>query len=259
MTTTEFTVGALAELSGVSVRRLHHYDEIGLLVPTARSSAGYRLYSPDDLQRLQRILFYRELGFELAAIATILSDPATTAEEHLQRQHGLLTESIARRRAMLALIERELSARRMGISLTAQERLEVFGGTRLEDHADRAEQQWGGDSEQWSQRQQRTARYTKQDWLALRSEQADIHQRLLDAMCAGIPPDDSTVTDLAEEHRRHLERWHHDCDYSVHRRLAEAYRNNERIGRNFDDMAPGLSRYIHDAIVANCELRRPKI
>jgi len=58
--------------------------------------------------------------------------------------------------------------------------------------------------------------------------------------------------DLAEEHRQHINRWFHDCGYEVHRQLAQAYRANERLGRNYDDMAPGLSQYIHDAIIANC-------
>jgi DNA-binding transcriptional MerR regulator len=64
MNATEYTVGVVAELAGVSVRTLHHYDEIGLLEPNERSAAGYRLYSTDDLRRLQRILFYRELDFD---------------------------------------------------------------------------------------------------------------------------------------------------------------------------------------------------
>ena len=82
-----------------------------------------------------------------------------------------------------------------------RERLEVFGSTRLEDHADRAEQRWGG-TPQWAQRQQRTAGYTKQDWLQLRTEQASIHQRLRDAMNDGMPATGPAVMDLAEEHPR---------------------------------------------------------
>jgi MerR family transcriptional regulator, thiopeptide resistance regulator len=59
------------------------------------------------------------------------------------------------------------------------------------------------------------------------------------------------VLDIAEEHRRHIHRWWHDCDHDTHDELARAYLANERIGRNYDDMAPGLSRYIHDVIIAN--------
>jgi DNA-binding transcriptional MerR regulator len=248
----DYTVGVIAEVTGVSVRTLHHYDQIGLLEPSGRNAAGYRLYSPGDLLRLQRILFYRELGFDLDTIAVILADSGLTDADHLQRQRQLLAARIARCQEMMAAIDKELSARRRGISLTPRERLEVFGSTNLEEQADQAERRWGGTA-QWAQRQQRTSGYTRQDWLRLRAEQASIHQRLLDAMSNGVPAADPVVMDLAEEHRQHTDRWLHDCGYEIHRQLAAVYRANERLGRNYDDMAPGLSQYIHDAIIANCE------
>ena len=252
MNENEYTVGAVAELAGVSVRTLHHYDEIGLLEPEERTAAGHRQYSADDLRRLQRILFYRELDFDLDTIGTILDDPERTDADRLDEQRRLLTERIARHQAMVALIDQELKARKLGLTLTPRERLEVFGNTRLEDNADRAERQWGG-SERWAQRRDRAAGYTAEDWKAIRAEQSVIHQRLLDAMRAGTPATDPAVMDLAEEQRLHLHRWFHDCDHDTHRTLARAYLANERIGLNFDDVAPGLSRYIHDAINANAD------
>ena len=248
----EHTVGVVAELAGVSVRTLHHYDEIGLLEPGDRGPTGYRLYSTADLARLQRILFYRELGFDLGTITAILADPATTDEDRLRAQRDLLAERTARLQAMLAAVDKELAARKLGMSLTPEERLAVFGSTRLEDNADRAEQRWGS-SPLWRQRQERVSACSTEDWLAIRTEQAGIHQRLLDAMRAGTPATDPAVMDLAEEHRQHMHRRFHDCDHDTHRELAAAYLANERIGRNFDDMAPGLSRYVHDAITANAD------
>ncbi|MEU0565449.1 MerR family transcriptional regulator [Nonomuraea sp. NPDC005983] len=250
MNAKEYTVGVVADLAGVSVRTLHHYDEIGLLEPHDRNAAGYRLYSADDVRRLQRILFYRELDFDLDAIGAILADPALSDVDRLHEQRRLLTERVARHQAMVAVIDRELNARRVGIALTPEERLEVFGSTRLEDGAERAEQRWG-DSELWRQQQRRTSRYSAENWREIRAEQAGVHQRLLEAMRAGIPATDPAVMDLAEEHRLHLDRRFHDCDHDTHRVLAESYLANERIGLNFDDVAPGLSRYIHDAIMAN--------
>lgn len=248
----ELTVGAVAELAGVSVRTLHHYDELGLLEPSERSAAGYRLYSAADIQRLQRILCYRELGFDLATIGDVLADPATGDEDRLREQRRLLSERIERHQAMVAAIDRELGARKLGLTITAAERLAVFGSTRFEDNADRAEARWGG-TELWRQQRERVARYTAEDWQTLREEQSGIHLRLLEAMRAGTPATDPAVLDLAEAQRKHIDRWQHDCPYDVHRELAAAYLANERIGRNYDDMAPGLSRYVHDAIVANCD------
>ncbi|WP_084477825.1 MerR family transcriptional regulator [Nocardia jejuensis] len=250
----EHTVGLVAQLTGISVRTLHHYDEVGLLRPSGRSATGYRLYSNTDLERLQRILFYRELDLGLDDIASVLNDPNLSDEDHLRRQHDLLRERIARHRAMVALIDKELAARKAGIALTPAERLEVFGGDRLIDSADEAERRWGHTPE-FAQRRERTAHYSKQDWLDIRTEQREIHQGLADAMHAGTPADDQTVMELAERQRLHLERWFHDCDYDTHRRLAEEYRANRRLGLNYDDMASGLSRYIHDAILANCRHR----
>ena len=82
-----YTVGQVANLAGISVRTLHHYHQIGLLVPSGYSRAGYRRYSAEDLERLQRVLFYRELGFPLEQIVTLLDDPAIDPQDHLRRQH----------------------------------------------------------------------------------------------------------------------------------------------------------------------------
>src|ERR1041384_5762915 len=114
----EYTVGQLAAVAGITVRTLHHYDEIGLLRPSLRSAAGYRRYVEPDLERLQQVLFYRELGFSLEEIATILDDPDADAATHLRRQHRLLRERIARLEAMVTAVEFTMEAQKMGMALT---------------------------------------------------------------------------------------------------------------------------------------------
>lgn len=248
----EYTVGVAAELSGVSVRTLHYYDEIGLAQPSSRSAAGYRLYTDADLVKLQRVVFYRELGLDLGEIADVLANPNTSDAEHLRRQRELIEQRIARHQAMLAVIDKELAARAAGIALTARQRREVFGGDQLLDHVDEARRAWG-DTPEFVQRQQRTARYTQQDWTRLRAELAAINQGLADAMTQNVPAADPVAMDLAEQLRQHTHTWFHDCGYETHREMAEHYRANRRSGRNYDDMAPGLSQYVHDAILANCQ------
>src|SRR5215210_5139542 len=110
-------VGQVAELAGVTVRTLHHYDRIGLLSPSGRTQAGYRQYSPADLDRLHQVLLYRELGFSLEEVATLLDDPSADPEAHLRRQNRLLRDRMARTSEMLAAVEKEMEARSMGISL----------------------------------------------------------------------------------------------------------------------------------------------
>ena len=120
-----YSVSQVAQIAGVTVRTLHHYDDIGLLRPSGRTSSGYRRYDEQDLERLRLILVYRELGFTLEEIRSILAaaDPST----HLRRQHRLLRQRIERLREMVTAIEYLLEAQTMGISLSPEEKFEVFG------------------------------------------------------------------------------------------------------------------------------------
>jgi DNA-binding transcriptional MerR regulator len=126
------TVGRLAGLAGVTVRTLHHYDEIGLVRPSARTAAGYRAYSAGDVERLREVLAYRRLGFGLREVADLVSDPSTDAVAHLRRLRGLLLEQRDRTDAMVAAIDRELEARAKGMKMTPEEQLEMLGA-RLYD------------------------------------------------------------------------------------------------------------------------------
>jgi DNA-binding transcriptional MerR regulator len=235
------------------VRSLHHYDQIGLLTPGDRNPAGYRIYSRPDLKRLQQILFYRALGFTLEDVGAILADPAEDARAHLRRQHRLLREQVSRGQAMLAAIEKELEAGQMGIALTPEEQLEVFGTDKVSgEWAQEAEQRWGG-TEAWARSQRRAATYTKQDWLDIKAESTGINQEFLDLMRDGVPAGDARAAGLAERHREHISRWFYDCTYDMHRGLAEMYLADERFGQNYDGMAPGLAQYVHDAMLVNAD------
>ncbi len=121
------TVGRVAELAGVTIRTLHHYDGIGLLRPSARTVAGYRAYSADDVERLREVLAYRRLGFGLREIADLVDDPANDAVAHLRRLRRLLLEQRDRAAAMVTAIDSELQARAMGIRTTPEEQLKMFG------------------------------------------------------------------------------------------------------------------------------------
>ena len=249
---TEYLVGEVARLSHVSVRTLHHYDAIGLLTPSARSPAGYRQYSGTDLRRLQQILFYRELGFALEEIAEILADPAAGTDDHLRRQHRLLRERRARDAALLGAIEREMEARKMGISLTPEEQFEIFGTDKLAEYAEEAEQRWG-DTEAWKQSQRRTAAYTKEDWIAIKAEADASIAGFAEAIRAGEPANGTVAMDLAEAHRQHISRWFYDCGYDMHRGLAELYVSDPRYIAEYDKIERGFSGYVHDAMLANAD------
>ncbi len=126
------TVGRVAELADVSVRTLHHYDEISLVKPSARTATGYRAYSAADVERLREVLGYRRLGFGLREIATLVDDPATDAVAHLRRLRGLLREQRDRTAAMVAAIDKELESRVMGVRTAPEDQLKIFGAQLYE-------------------------------------------------------------------------------------------------------------------------------
>src|ERR1700757_4077167 len=136
------TVGAVAALTGASVRTLHHYDHIGLVAPSVRTSAGYRGYTDADIERLHLVLVYRSVGMPLDEIRALLDDP--NADEHLRRQHGLLLEQADRLQHTIKAVEELMNARRRGIQLTAEEQVEIFGATAIsEEYASEADERWG--------------------------------------------------------------------------------------------------------------------
>jgi DNA-binding transcriptional MerR regulator len=242
----------VADLAGVTIRTLHHYDEIGLLSPSGRSAAGYRIYEEPDLERLQQILFYRELGFALEGIAAIVDDHRTGAVGHLRRQRRLLTERIERLQKMVAAIDYEMEAREMDIKLTPEERLEVFGDFDPEAHAEEAEQRWGG-TDTYRQSQRRVSNYTKEDWLKIKAEHDEVAANLAALFESGATPDSEEAMAAAEAHRQHISRWYYDCSHEIHQGLGELYISDESFRANYDVLAPGLSEFIRDAARANAE------
>ncbi|WP_068923691.1 MerR family transcriptional regulator [Planobispora rosea] len=245
-----YSVGQVSRLAGVTVRTLHHYDEIGLLSPGQRTASGYRRYTDSDLERLQHVLFYRELGFPLEEIAVILDDPGTDTLTHLRRQHELLSRRIDRLQEMAAAVERAMEANTMGISLTPEERFEIFGDFRPEEHEAEAEERWGG-TEAFEQSRRRTAKMTKDGWKRFTDEAARTTEAFARAFTGGLPADSEVAMDLAEEHRAHLTRWCYDCTYEIHRGLGDMYVADPRFAANYEPLAPGLTQYIRDAIHAN--------
>ena len=243
-------VGDVAALAGITVRTLHHYDRIGLLSPSERTAAGYRRYTPADLDRLHRVLVYRELGFSLEEVATLLDDPDADPAVHLRRQHRLLRERIERTEAMVAAVEKEMEAQQMGISLTPEERFEIFGDGFSEEYQAEAEQRWG-DTEAWAQSQRRTAAYTRDDWVRIKAEADDVLSRFAAAQRAGVPADGEQAMDVAEEHRQHIGRWFYDCPPAMHAGLGRMYVEDERFTAHYEQIAPGLAEYVSTAVQAN--------
>jgi DNA-binding transcriptional MerR regulator len=249
--TTALTVGQVAERFDVTVRTLHHYDEIGLLRPSDRSRAGYRLYTDADLTRLQHVVVYRRLGFGLEEVALLLAHPETAAA-HLRRQR----EAVSARRdeldALVSAIDRALEKETAGMKLTKEEQRELFGDGYSDEYAAEAEERWG-DTEAWRQSRRRTGEYTKADWIEIKAEMDAVHAALVEAKRSGEPPTSERAMDAAEAHRRHINDRFYDLTPQFHRGLGDMYLSAPRFTKTYEDLEPGLAQYVRDAIHANAD------
>jgi MerR family transcriptional regulator, thiopeptide resistance regulator len=243
------TVGAVAALTGVSVRTLHHYDHIGLVVPSVRTPAGYRGYTDADIERLHLVLVYRSIGMPLDEIRTLLDDSSADVLEHLRRQHTLLQEQAERLQNTIKAVEELMNAHGDGIQLTAEEQVEIFGTTAFsEEYAAEAEERWG-ETDAWKQSAQRVSQFSKQDWIAIKAEGDALLEALAQAKRRGVEPGSTEANELAARHRASIARFY-DCGDEMHRNLVEMYLADERFTRYHDDAEPGLAQYLHDIVVA---------
>ncbi len=249
-----YSVGQVAGFAGVTVRTLHHYDKAGLLSPSDRSHAGYRLYSEADLVRLQQILFYRELGFPLEEITAILDDPQANPLERLRARQRELNEEIVRLRRLAEVVERAMEVQRTGVSLTPRERFEVFGEITFDlSYATEAELKWSH-SEGQREAMARAAAHTTEDWRRLMGEAAAWRAELLAAFDEGEPSNGERAMDLAEEHRSHISRWFTSCPPDMHRRIADDFVADPRAFALVvppSQQRPGLAAYTGEAVHAN--------
>jgi DNA-binding transcriptional MerR regulator len=243
------TVGEVAELAGVTVRALHHYDELGLLTPSGRSEAGYRLYSYEDLARLREILIWRALEFSLTDIGSLLDDPGHDRLIALERQRELIEREIDRLGTLAAAVDAAIAARRNGAQLEVTTMFEGFDSSEYEDEA---RERWG-DTEAYQESARRTREYGEAEWNEIRRESSEIVDGLAALMRAGEPADGAAARALAERHRDHLSRWFYPCSPEMHRGLGELYVADDRFAQVYEREGPGLAAYFHDAILANAE------
>jgi DNA-binding transcriptional MerR regulator len=246
-------IGEVAELAKVSIRLLRHYDEIGLLVPSGRSDAGYRLYSRTDLERLQAILFYRTLEFPLEEIRNLMTAPGFDRQAYLLQQRELIRGKAARLSDLLDLIDRTLAEFDNDIDedkrMSTQAMFEVFPELKQED-IDEAEQRWGN-TDAWKQSAERSRKYGKEDWQRLKTEAAAINARLEAVFAAGHAPASPEALAAIDAARLLIQRWHYDCSKEFHVRLTEMTSTDERYLKNIDANYPGLAAWMAAAAKAN--------
>ncbi|MEU3854603.1 MerR family transcriptional regulator [Streptomyces sp. NPDC029554] len=194
------TVGQVSSRLAVTVRALHHWDEIGLARPSLRTPAGYRLYTATDLERLHRIVVYRELGLGLDRIRAVLDDPAADVTGALRAQRAQVDERIDRLRQLGAGLDRMIDAHEHGLLLTAAQQAAIFGPEWNPDWAARARERYGG-TPQWLRYAERSATRTPEEWQAVADTVTGFERALGEAMDAGVAPGDPEANALVERHR----------------------------------------------------------
>lgn len=259
----DLTVGQVAEILGVTVRTLHHYEAVGVAGASHRSWAGYRLYTPEDLARLERVVFLRRLGLSLEEIAQVEQegDAVTRLRERREAVMHQVEELTGLLDAIDTALEAEMTTQHDPTEntnpyrISRAEQREIFGDSfaaDLDDYEAEAQQRWG-DSPVWEQSRQRTAQYDKAQWEQVKAESDQLLADLAAAMQAGEPATSERAMDAAEAHRQHVIRWFYDCTPAIHRGLGELYVTDERFRRTYEEVAPGLAQYACDAHAANAD------
>ena len=251
----EYTVKALAELAGVTPRTLRWYDQKGLLRPRRTTEAGYRLYGPEEVDRLQNILFYKELGLGLEAVRELLDAPGFDRLAALQSH---LTELEARRRRLDALIltvEKTIDEAKGGTQMSDKEKFEAFKRRAVEANEERygeeIRRKYGPEAVEASN--SRILSMTEEEHGQWRALEAEILSALAAAVRDREDPAGPEGRRIAELHRRWL-----SCTWTAytpqaHRGVAELYTADERFTAYYDKEVPGCAAFLRDAVRAYTE------
>lgn len=233
-----YAVGDVAKLAHATVRTLHHYDEVGLLQPSGRSEAGYRLYTSADLERLQQVLLYKELGFPLEEIRDLMADPTFDRREALIAQRDLIAREVLRLEAMRGLIDKTLMSLEGGMVISTEELFEVFGDFDPSEYEDEARERWG-ETDAYKESVRRCKPCTKQAWERFMSESDEISSEIASLLDAGVTPDDPRAMDAAERHRLLIDRWFYPCSRATHAELAKMYVGDPRFAATYETVRAG--------------------
>ena len=248
----EYSINALAKLAGITPRTLRWYDETGLLKPLRTTSAGYRVYGPQQVERLQDILFYRELGFELSAIGAILDNPAFDRQAALQSHLTTLEQQRNRLDALILTVQKTISTLQGETTMTDTERFEAFKRKAVEENETKygkeAREKYGDEAVNQSNANILSLspeRY--QRWQAL---DAEILSALSTAVKNGTDPNSAEGLRIAALHKEWLSFSWKTYTPQAHAGLAMMYTADERFTAYYDKETPGCAAFLQNAILA---------
>ncbi|BAK43844.1 MerR family transcriptional regulator [Eggerthella sp. YY7918] len=249
-----YTVHELAQLSGCTVRTLHHYDELGL-VRAQRASNGYRLYGAAEVDRLQQVLLYREADMPLADIKRLLDDPAFNACDALAGHLRELRGRAQRLEALIASVEKTLAHLEGGAAMEDREKFEAFKKGLVDENEKKygaeVRERWGDAAADASNA--KVMGMSEQQYAHTQELEAQMRKALLAGMEAGDPAGEDAQR-AADLHRQWLCEFWADGAYSkeAHAALAEGYVADERFKAYYEAIAPGATEFLRDAIKVYC-------
>lgn len=241
------TIKRVSDLTGVSVRMLHHYDKIGLLTPAKISDSGYRLYDQKNLIELQQILFFKELDFSLEDIKSIIKSPVFDRKKALSKQKELLILKRDRLDNLIGLIEKTLKGE---INMSFEE----FNNTEIqklqEEYSKEVKEKYG-DTSQYKEFKEKTANYSKDKWEQLYSQLNDIFKSFSEIMPKS--PDCKDAQDLVAKLQKFISSNYYYCSDEMLSNLGQMYVCDDRFRKNIDKIKPGLAKYVKSAIEIYCD------
>ena len=233
-----------AEFTGVSVRTLHYYDEIGLLRPAEVDRfTGYRFYDEQSLFRMQEILFYRELDFSLKSIGEILSSPNYNKEMALKEQKKLLTLKKERLERLISAIDHAVKGENV---------MSAFDNHEFETYKAEAQERWGK-TDAYREHAAKTKDYGTDKWNSLAAGMDIIFGDFALCMKNGVMPDAEETQSLVKKLQDHITENYYVCTKEILFGLGQMYVGDERFKNNIDKHADGTAACVSEAIACLCE------
>lgn len=237
-----------ADFTGVSVRTLHYYDEIGLLKPAyVEEQTGYRYYDEVSLERMQEILFYRELDFSLKNICELLSSPNYDKQEALDKQRKLLVLKKERLERLIGALD---NAKRGEYVMRAFDNRE-YEETKKQYEAE-VKQRWG-ETDAYKEHQKKTKGYSKEKWQEANAGLEEIMEEFARCKDKGVTADSKEATALAQKLQNHITEQYYTCTKEILAGLGKMYVADERFRNNIDKHGEGTAAFVSEAIRKYCE------
>ncbi|HWA17888.1 MAG TPA: MerR family transcriptional regulator [Devosia sp.] len=239
------TVKQVARASGVSVRALHHYDEIGLLKPASVGPNRYRYYGRDELLRLQQILIHRELGIPLGEIAAILDDPGFDRLETLHRQRERLETEAKRYAQLVRTIDRTIAELEGDRAMKSADLYKGFSPEKQAEYEAWLIEKYGGDMpERIAVSRKKYESLADAEKARLQDELLEVESAWAEAMKNGVPAESRALDPLLARHRAWVSvMWSKPCPPEAYAGLADLHLGHPDFVARYEAIAPGFSDY----------------